>query len=127
VRALLGRWRCASGPAGVSADGVAGVGSDLNVKCPVLARMLSDPSASVIGVQHRNQLAVFTVKCASATLAGRGHRIVAVDDGAATDGLVCDMIETLRLMFACFDGWTGVRNRAMPAVTTAKRDPGQSA
>ena len=41
---------------GASADGIAGVGAALKVKCPRVVRMLSDPSASVIVVEHRDGL-----------------------------------------------------------------------
>ena len=74
---------------------VAEVGSGLNGKRPKLARVLSDPSASVIVVEHRDRLARFGVEHLQAALAAQGRRIVVVDDGETTDDLVRDMIEVL--------------------------------
>ena len=106
---------------------VAEVGSGLNGKRPKLARVLSDPSASVIVVQYRDRLARFGVEHLQAALAAQGRRIVVVDDGETTDDLVRDMIEVLTSMCARLYGRRGARNRAMRAVTVAKRDPGQDA
>jgi putative resolvase len=89
--------------------------------------MLSDPSASVILVEHRDQLVGFGVEHLQAALSAQGRRIVVVDDGAATDDLVRDMLEVLTPMCAGLYGCRGARHRAMRAVTAAKRDPGQDA
>ena len=70
---------------------VAEVGSGLNGKRPKLARILSDPSATVIVVEHRDRLARFGTEHLHAALAANGRRIVVVDDGETTDDLVRDM------------------------------------
>jgi len=59
---------------------VAEVGSGRNGKRPKLARVLSDPSASVIVVEHRDRLARFGVEHLHAALAAQGRRIMVVDD-----------------------------------------------
>ena len=100
---------------------VAEVGSGLNGKRPKLARVLSDPSASVIVVEHRDRLARFGVEHLHAALAAQGRRIVAVDDGETTDDLVRDMIEVLTRMCARLHGRRGARNRALRAVTATKQ------
>jgi len=105
---------------------VAEVGSGLNGKRPKLARILSDPSATVIVVEHRDRLARFGTEHLDAALAADGRRIV-VDDGETTDDLVRDMIEVLTSMCARLYGRRGARNRAMRALTAAKREPGQVA
>ena len=74
---------------------VAEVGSGLNGKRPKLARVLSDPCARVIVVEHRDRLARFGVEHLHAALAAQGRRIVVVDEGESTDDLVRDMIEVL--------------------------------
>jgi putative resolvase len=51
--------------------------------------------------------------------AAQGRRIVVADPGESTDDLVRDMIEVLTSM--------GARNRAMRALTAAKRKPGAAA
>ena len=106
---------------------VAEVGSGLNGKRPKLARILSDPSATVIVVEHRDRLARFGTEHLDAALAADGRRIVVVDDGETTDDLVRDMIEVLTSMCARLYGRRGARNRAMRALTAAKREPGQVA
>jgi len=57
---------------------VAEVGSGLNRTRPKLARVLSDPSASVIVVEHRDRLARFGLEHLQAVLAAQGRRIVVV-------------------------------------------------
>ncbi|WP_343577376.1 IS607 family transposase [Mycobacterium sp.] len=106
---------------------VSEVGSGLNGKRPKLSRILSDPSASVIVVEHRDRLARFGVEHLHAALAAQGRRIVVVDDGETTDDLVRDMIEVLTSMCARLYGRRGARNRAMRAVTVTKQDPGGEA
>ncbi|CEZ93918.1 resolvase [Mycobacterium tuberculosis] len=100
------------------------VGSGLNGKRPKLRRILSDPDARVIVVEHRDRLARFGVEHLEAALSARGRRIVVADPGETTDDLVCDMIEVLTGMCARLYGRRGARNRAMRAVTEAKREPG---
>ena len=50
------------------------VGSGLNGKRPKLRRILSDPSATVIVVEHRDRLARFGVEHLDAALAAHGRR-----------------------------------------------------
>ena len=103
------------------------MGSGLNGKRPKLRRMLSDPDARVIVVEHRDRLARFGVEHLEAALAAAGRRIVVADPSEATDDLVRDMIEVLTGMCAGLYGRRGARNRAMRALTAAKREPGQAA
>lgn len=100
------------------------VGSGLNGKRPKLRRILSDPDARVIVVEHRDRLARFGVEHLEAALSAQGRRIVVADPGETTDDLVCDMIEVLTGMCARLYGRRVARNRAMRAVTEAKREPG---
>ncbi|ORB61090.1 IS607 family transposase, partial [Mycobacterium shinjukuense] len=103
------------------------VGSGLNGKRPKLRRMLSDPDAKVIVVEHRDRLARFGVEHLEAVLAAQGRRIVVADPGETTDDLVRDMIEVLTSMCARLYGRRGARNRAMRALAAAKRNPGEVA
>lgn len=96
------------------------VGSGLNGTRPKLRRILSDPSASVVVVEHRDRLARFGVEHLEAALAASGRRVVVADPGETTDDLVRDMIEVLTSMCARLYGRRGARNRAMRAVTAAK-------
>ena len=99
------------------------VGSGLNGKRPKLARVLSDPSATVIVVEHRDRLARFGVEHLHAALAAQGRRIVVVDTGETADDLVRDMIEVLTSMCARLYGRRGARNRALRAVTATRQQP----
>jgi putative resolvase len=96
------------------------VGSGLNGKRAKLARILSDPSATVIVVEHRDRLARFGVEHLQAALAAQGRRVVVADPDETTDDLVRDMIEVLTGMCARLYGRRGARNRAMRAVTATK-------
>ena len=103
------------------------VGSGLNGKRPKLRRILSDPSASVVVVEHRDRLAGFGVEHLEAALGAHGRRIVVADSGETNDDLVRDMIEVLTSMCARLHGRRGARNRAMRAVTATKTESGQVA
>jgi putative resolvase len=103
------------------------VGSGLNGKRPKLRRVLSDPDARVLVVEHRDRLARFGVEHLEVALSAQGRRIVVADPGETTDDLVRDMIEVLTSMCARLYGRRGARNRAMRALTAAKREPGAAA
>ena len=96
------------------------VGSGLDGKRPKLRRILSDPSAVVIVVEHRDRLARFGVEHLDAVLAAHGRRLLVADPGETTDDLVRDMIGVLTSMCARLYGRRGARNRAMRAVTAAR-------
>lgn len=116
--ARLTGWATAHGM--VVAGVVREVGSGLNGKRPKLRRVLSDPSATVIVVEHRDRLARFGVEHLDAALAAQGRRVLVADAGETADDLVRDMIEVLTSMCARLYGRRGARNRAMRAVTAAK-------
>ncbi len=86
-------------------------------KRPKIRRVLSDPSASVVVVEHRDRLARFGVEYLEAALSAQGRRIVVTDQGETDDDLVRDVIEVLTSMCARLYGRRGARNRAMRAVT----------
>ncbi|MEV4729824.1 IS607 family transposase [Saccharopolyspora sp. NPDC049426] len=97
------------------------VGSGLNGKRPKIRRLLSDPSATVVVVEHCDRLARFGVEHLEAALSAQGRRIVVTDMGETEDDLVRDMIEVLTGMCARLCGRRGARNRAMRAVAVAKQ------
>ena len=100
------------------------VGSGLDGRRPKLRRVLSDPSASVVVVEHRDRLARFGTGHLEAALAAHGRKVVVADPGETTDDLVRDMTEVLTSMCARLYGRRGARNRAMRAVTAAGREAG---
>jgi putative resolvase len=99
------------------------VGSGLNGKRPKLRRLLADPQATTIVVEHRDRLARFGVDYLEAALAAQGRTLVVVDPGETDDDLARDMIEVLTGFCARLYGHRGARNRAMRAVTCAKQPP----
>lgn len=119
VARLTTTWATSNGD--VVSEVVTEVGSELNGKRPKLRRILSDPSASVVVVEHRDRLARFEVKDLEAALSAQGRTIIVTDRGEAADDLVGDMIEVLTLMCARLYGRRGARNGAMRAVTAARR------
>jgi putative resolvase len=103
------------------------VGSGLNGKRPRLRRVVSDPDAKVIVVEHRDRLARFGVEHLEAAWSARGRRIVVADPAERTEDLVCDMIEVLTGVCARLYGRRGAGNRAMRALSAARKDPGAGA
>ena len=97
------------------------VGSGIDAKRPKLARILADPTATVIVVEHRDRLARFGIEHLRAALAAGGRRIVVVDTAENPDDLIREMVEVLTTMCARLYGRRGARNRALRAVTAAKR------
>ena len=98
------------------------VGSGMNGKRPKLRRILSDPTASVVVVEHRDRLARFGVEHLEAALSAHGRKIVVTDPGETVDDLVREMIEVLTSICARLYGRRGARNRAMRAVTAARHE-----
>ena len=103
--ARLTEWATTNGH--VVSEVVTEVGSGLNGKRPKLRRILSDPSASVVVVEHRDRLARFGVEHLEA-LSAHGCKVVVADLGETTDDLVRDMIEVLTSIPPCAPGCTGV-------------------
>jgi putative resolvase len=123
--ARLTAWATGQGVA--VAEVVTEVGSAINGKQPKLKRLLADPQATTIVVEHRGRLARFGVELLEAALSAQGRKLVVVDPGETSDDLVGDMvgdmIDVLISFCARLYGRRGARNRAMRAVTCAKRPP----
>lgn len=117
--ARLADWATSNGH--VVGEVVTEVGSGVNGERPKLRRILSDPSASVVVVEHRDRVARFGVEHLEAALSAQGRRIIVADQGETVDDLVRDMIEVLTSMCARLYGRRGARNRAMRAVTATKQ------
>jgi putative resolvase len=118
----LSGWATAQGV--TVAEVVTEVGSGLNGRRPKLRRVLADPRAAMIVVEHRDRLARFGVEQLEAALSAQGRRLVVVDPGETSDDLVADMVEVLTSFCARLYGRGGARNRALRAVTCAKQPPG---
>ncbi len=108
---------------GLSVDEVVTeVGSGLNGRRRRLLRLLSDPDVARIVVEHRDRLARFGVEQLEAALAAQGRRLVVAEPGETGDDLVRDMIDVLTSFCARLYGRRGARNRALRALTCAKRE-----
>ena len=116
--ARVARWATREGLQ--VAEVVAEVGVGLNGKRAKLQRLLADPQATTIMVEHQDRLARFGVEYLAAALAAQGRRIVAVEEAETTNDLVDDMVEVLTSFCARLYGRRGARNRAMRAVTATK-------
>jgi putative resolvase len=120
----LSGWATAQGV--TVAEVVTEVGSGLNGRRPKLRRVLADPRAAIIVVEHRDRLARFGVEHLEAALSAQGRRLVVVDPGETSDDLLRDVIEVLTSFCARLYGRRGARNRALRAVTCAKKPPGHA-
>jgi len=120
----LSGWATAKGV--TVAEVVTEVGSGLNGRRPKLRRVLADPRAAIIVVEHRDRLARFGVEHLEAALSAQGRGLVMVDPGETSDDLARDMIEVLTGFCARLYGRRGARNRALRAVTCARKPPGQA-
>ena len=109
---------------GLSVDEVVReVGSGMTGRRPKLRRVLSDPTARTVVVEHRDRLARFGVEHLEAVLAAQGRRLVVVEEAETADDLVRDlvrdMVEVLTSFCARLYGRRGARHRALRAVSGA--------
>jgi putative resolvase len=95
------------------------IGSGLNGKRRELHRILADPSARVIVVEHKDRLARFGVEHLQAALAATGRELLVLDPEESTDDLVKDMTDVLTSMCARLYGQRAAKNRAARAVAAA--------
>ena len=101
------------------AEVVTEIGSGLNGRRRTLHRLLSDPDASVIVVEHRDRLARFGVEHLEAVMSASGRRLVVLDPAETVDDLVRDITEVLTSMCARLYGRRAAKNRATRAVAVA--------
>jgi len=103
------------------AEVVTEVGSGVNAERRKLARLLADPKAQTIIVEHRDRLARFGVEHLQAALGAQCRSIQVVEDGEVDDDLLRDMTEVLTWFCARLYGRGGARNRALRSITAAKQ------
>jgi putative resolvase len=119
--ARLTAW--ATGQGVPAAEVVTEVGAGVQGKRPKLRRLLADPQATMIVAERRDRLARFGVEHLEAALSAQGRRLVLIESGETSDDLVRDMIEVLTGFCTRLYGRRGARNRAMRALTCARRPP----
>ena len=93
------------------------VGSGLNGN--QLRRVVGDHTVRTIVVEHRERLCRFGFEYVEAALAGRGARIVVVDEGELEDDLVGDVTEVMTWLCARLYGKGSARRRAERALAAA--------
>ena len=98
------------------------VGSGLNGRRRKLHRVLSDPTVTVIVVEHRDRLARFGVEHLESVLAASGRRLVVLDPRETTSDLVRDITEVLTSMCAGLYGQRAAKVRAARAIAVATED-----
>ncbi|MEU9439745.1 IS607 family transposase [Streptomyces sp. NPDC048304] len=108
------------------AEVVTEVGSGLKGRRRELHRVLSDPSAAVIVIEHRDRLARFGVEHLEAALSASGRRLVVLDPTETADDLVRDITEALTSMCARLYGRRAAKNRAARAVAVATGEAGEA-
>jgi putative resolvase len=95
------------------------IGSGLNGKRRKLHRVLADPTAAVIVVEHRDRLARFGVEHLESALSVTGRRVVVLGSQESISDLVRDVTEVLTSMCVRLYGQRAAKNRVARAVAVA--------
>ena len=95
-------------------------GSGLDGNRSHLRRIMGDPTVGMIIVEHRERLCRFGFEYVEAALAGRGARILVMDQGELEDDLVRDATEVMTSLCARLYGKRSARRRAERAVSAAQ-------
>lgn len=97
-------------------DAVKEVGSGMNGHRKGLLRLLGDPAAQTIVVEHRDRLMRFGFEYIEAALAAQGRRIVVIEKEETADDIVRDLHEVIVSMCARLYGKRSAANRAKKAI-----------
>ena len=84
-----------------------------------MRRIMGDPTVGMILVEHRERLCRFGFEYVEAALAGRGTRILAMDEGELEDDLVRDVTEVMTSLCTRLYGKRSARRRAERALAAA--------
>ena len=103
-------------------DAVKEVGSGLNGHRKGMMRLLSNPAAQTIVVEHRDRLMRFGFEYVEAALAAQGRRIVVIEPEEMTDDIVQDLHEVIVSMCARLYGKRSAKNRAQKALAAMQSD-----
>ena len=96
------------------------IGSGLNGNRRRLRRLVADPTVRMIVVEHRERLCRFGFEYVEAALAGRGARILVMEDSEIEDDLVRDLTEVMTSLCARLYGRRSARRRAQRALAAAR-------
>ncbi len=95
------------------------IGSGLNGNRRQLRRVVGDHTVRTIVVEHRERLCRFGFEYVEAALAGRGARIIVLDEAELEDDLVRDVTEVMTSLCARLYGKRSARRRAERAMSAA--------
>ena len=96
------------------------IGSGLNGNRRRLQRLVADHTVGTLVVEHRERLCRFGFEYVEAALAGRGARILVMDEGELEDDLVRDVTEVMTSLCARLYGRRSARRRAERALAAAQ-------
>ena len=96
------------------------IGSGLNGNRRRLRRLLADHTVGTMVVEHRERLSRFGFEYVEAALAGRGARLMVMDEAELEDDLVRDVTEVMTSLCARLYGWRSARRRAERALAAAQ-------
>ena len=96
------------------------IGSGLDGNRSGLRRLVADHTVGTIVVEHRDRLTRFGFEYVEAALAGRGARILVMDEGELEDDLVRDVTEVMTSLCARLYGKRSARRRAERALAAAQ-------
>ena len=86
-----------------------------------MRRLVSDHTVGTIVVEHRERLSRFGFEYVEAALAGRGARILVMDEGELEDDLVRDVTLVMTSLCARLYGRRSARRRAERALAAARQ------
>ena len=98
------------------------VGSGMNGHRKKLLHLLGDSTVEHIVVEHRDRLIRFGAEYVEAALAGRGGKLLVVDESELKDDLVQDMISVLTSFCARLYGRRSAKHRAEKAIAVMAAD-----
>ena len=95
------------------------IGSGLNGNRPRLRKLVADHTVKTILVEHRERLCRFGFEYIEAALAGRGARVMVMDEGDLDDDLVRDVTDVMTSLCARLYGRRSAKRRAERAMAAA--------
>lgn len=103
-------------------DAVKEVGSGMNGHRRGLLRLLRDPKAQTIVVEHRDRLMRFGFEYVESTLAAQGRSVLVIEPTELADDVVRDLHEVIVSMCARLYGKRSAKNRAKKAMDALSHD-----
>jgi predicted site-specific integrase-resolvase len=97
-------------------DAVKEVGSGLNGDRKGMMRLLRNPEAKIIVVEHRDRLMRFGFEYVESALAAQNRKVVVIEPDEMTDDIVRDLHEVIVSMCARLYGKRSAKNRAQKAL-----------